>query len=205
MSLVMTPWEFHSDLSLDRLQQIGKVLRDVRQAAILLHDPADGDTPWILGVRIYGRSAEMLMRTGIELWDWFKVIKEPLEFVFAVGAVPLRFCHDDSDHLDASHLRVSDFEAQQIEIAFGDNATDLIWRIVVETNSGGETQQIVLIGTTPNGDLRCKFVIPPMDGALSFITQSIRPRVGPGVELPPPRVRIRKKLQKKDANDDKDV
>jgi hypothetical protein len=203
--ILKSPWEFHSDLSLDRLQQVAEVLRTVRRDAILVHDPVSGDTPWILGCRIYGRSAEILTRTGEKLWNWFRVVSPPLEFVFSVGAVPLRFCRDDADRLCANHLRVSDSEALQLDLAFGDNSIDLIWRMVVETNSGGETEQVVLIGSTAIGDNRCQFVIPPIDGSLSFITTTMRSRVGPGVELPPPIVKVRETPKKKDAESDKDV
>ena len=199
------PWEFHNDLSLDRLQQIGKVLRDVREGAIRLHDPAGGDSRWSLGVRIYARSCEILQRTGSELWEWFNVVSEPLEFVFTVGSVPLRFCHDDPDRIGANHLRVSDFEGQQIEIAFGDNAADLIWRIVVETSAGGDTKQITLIGAKPTGEVHCKFIIPPLQDSLSFFTTPLRPRTGPGVSLPSPVVRLKNQVIKKEADEDRDV
>jgi hypothetical protein len=197
------PWEFHPDLSRDRLQLIAEVLRHVRTATIPLHDPGGGDTPWILGCRIYGRSADILHRTGPQLWDWFRVIKPPLEFVFTVGDVPMRFCRDDPDYPDAQHLRVTEVEAEQHELAFGDNSVDLIWRIVVEANPAGEAETVAVIGATRGGDVRCKYVVPELDGSIAFISSPTRPRTGPGVQLPEPVVKPRNTGKKRD--DDKGI
>lgn len=198
------PWEFHVDLSRDRLQLIAEVLREVRKVTIPLHDPAAGDTPWGLGVRIYDRSAEVLSRRGPELWDWFRVIKPPLEFVFTVGDVPMRFCRDDPDNPDAQHLRVSDIEAEQHEFAFGTPSVDLIWRMVVAANPAGETENVYVIGATRSGHVKCKYTIPPLEGGILFINPSLSPRAPGGVELPPPVVKPRERTTQK-AQDDKDL
>lgn len=198
------PWDHHPDLSLDRLQLISKVLIDTRREAVRQHDPAAGDTPWSLGCRVYARSAEMLARAAADLWPWLTVVSPPLEFIFGVGAVPMRFFHGDADHPDGQHLRIAAAEAWQLELAFGDGRVDLIWRICVETNVAGETVRAVLLGTTPAGDVQCNYAIPPLDGAVTFLTPR-RTAVGPGVELPPPLVTARKDQQRQDDDDGADI
>ncbi len=199
------PWDFHPDLSRDRLQLVAEVLRHVRRDSIRRHDPAVFDTSWTLGCAIYGRSAEMLARVGAELWEWFRVIQPPLEFVFAVGAVPMRFCRDDPDNPEIQHLRVTDAEFRQSEFAFGCSTVDLLWRIVVVANPAGEPDSVVVIAVTPSGDIHCKYVVPELEGAIAFITNPVIARPGPGVELPPPMVHPRSLDSKKKQIDDSDV
>jgi len=202
--MLKKPWEYHADLSADRLQLIAKVLRDSRRDTILLHDPGAGDTSWSLGCRIYARSADKLLRAGADLWPWLKVISPPLEFIFSVGEVPLRFFHGDSDHPKGQHLRVANAEAHQLDFAFGNGAVDLIWRLCVETNAAGETDQIVLIGSSTGGEIACKYVIPPLEGTV-MLFKPLRPQIGSGVELPAPPVTPRKGKQLKDEDEGKEV
>jgi hypothetical protein len=121
-----------------------------------------------------------------------------LEFVFTVGDVPMRFCRDDPDDPGAQHLRVTDVEAEQQELAFGDNAVDLIWRIVVEANPAGETETVAVIGATRSGNVKCKYIVPELDGGVVFLDSPIRPRTGPGVQLPEPVVKPRTSAKKRD-------
>ena len=196
------PWDFHSDLSRDRLQLIAEILRHVRRDAVRRHDPAIFETSWTLGCSIYGRSAEMLARVGGELWDWFRVIQPPLEFVFSVGQVPMRFCRDDPDHPEGQHLRVTEAEYRQYEFVFGSHSVDLIWRIVVAANPAGETDSVVVIGASPSGDVHCKYVIPELDGGIAFLTGPLSPRTGAGVELPAPVVKPRLLKSQKRSDDE---
>jgi hypothetical protein len=197
------PWEHHEDLTLDRLQLVAKILRDTRDKTLLLHDPGGGDTPWTLGCRSYGRCAEMLSRAAGSTCPWMRVISPNLEFVFTIGAVPVRFFRGDSSNPDGPHLRVSDVEAYQYGLAFGDNAVDLRWRIVVETNALGETRRIVLIGSTDAGAVECSYVIPPLSD-VTFIEPG-REHARPPRQLPAPVVQLRDKKKTKKGDDEGDV
>jgi hypothetical protein len=198
------PWDYHDDLSLDRLQLLAKVLRDTRRDAVALHDPAAGDTSWSLGCRVYARSTEMLSRTADDLWPWLVVVQSSLEFVFKIGAVPLRFFHGDASRPDAQHLKVAEVEARQLGFAFGDASADLVWRIVVETNAAGEAEDIVLIGSTSERDVECQFVIPRLDDSVSFL-EPLKPEGGGGVELPSPIITPRRNRQAKDEDGGSEV
>ena len=154
------PWDFHADLSPDRLQLLAKVLRDIRKDSLALHDPAGGDTSWSLGCRIYARSTTMLVRAADQLWPWLTIVQGNLEFIFQVGAVPLRFFHGEADHPDVARLRAVDAEAKQLEFAFGEARSDMVWRLVVETDIAGEANDIVLIGSNSKGEVGCTYSIP---------------------------------------------
>jgi hypothetical protein len=191
------PWDFHPDLSSGRLQLLAKVLRDIRREAIALHDPAGGDTSWSLGCRIYARSTTMLVHAADQLWPWLTIVQGNLEFIFQVGAVPLRFFHGEADRPDAAHLRAVDAEAKQLEFAFGGVRSELVWRLVVETDIAGEANDIVLIGSNSKGEVGCSYPIPRLDDSVS-IFEPRRPIANAGVELPPPVVTPRRRGQKKD-------
>jgi len=191
------PWDFHADLSPDRLQLLAKVLRDIRKDSLALHDPAGGDTSWSLGCRIYARSTTMLVRAADQLWPWLTIVQGNLEFIFQVGAVPLRFFHGEADHPDVARLRAVDAEAKQLEFAFGEARSDMVWRLVVETDIAGEANDIVLIGSNSKGEVGCTYPIPRLDDSVS-IFEPRRPVAKSGVELPPPVITPRRKAQKKD-------
>jgi hypothetical protein len=192
------PWDYHEDLSLDRLQLVAKVLRDTRRDTVALHDPAAGDTSWSLGCRVYARSTENLTRIADTLLPWLVVVQSSLEFVFKVGAVPLRFFHGDANHPSAQHLKVVEVEARQLGFAFGDASADLVWRIVVETNAAGEAEDIVLIGSTSERDVECQFVIPRLEDSVSFF-EPLK-QEGHGVQLLAPVVTPRRKKQAKEED-----
>jgi hypothetical protein len=192
------PWEYHADLTLDRLQLVAKILHDTRQGTLLLHDPGGGDTPWSLGCRAYARCAEMLIRAAGTTCPWLRIISPTLEFIFTVGEVPVRFFRGDSSNPDGQHLRVSITEAYQYNLAFGDTVVDLCWRIVVETNGLGETTRIVLIGSTMSGTVECSFVIPSLS-EVTFIEPG-REQVRLPRQLRAPVVKLRDR--KKEAEDE---
>lgn len=144
----------------------------------------------------------MLMRVGQELWsDWFEVIQEPLQFVFAIGAVPVRFYSGDAEDPQPKHIRPCHPEMVQLALLQEDAAKDLIWRIAVETDVGSDVERIVLLGKTADGTTRCFYEIPE-DNVVTLI-RPVGPNggSGTGVDLPPAVVKIRKNPMKKD--DDK--
>lgn len=199
--MLKMPWDYHADLSADRLQLVAKILRDVRRDALALHDPAAGDTSWSLGCRVYARSTEMLVRASTLLWPWLKIVQANLEFIFQVGLVPLRFFHGDSTRPELGRLRAVGLEVKQLEFAFGDAKGDLVWRLIVETNIAGEAGDIVLIGSNPEGQIACNYPIPALDDGVHLFGPR-RAAGKPGVELPPPIVRARPKPKPKPKDDD---
>ncbi len=193
------PWEFQDDLTLYRLQLIANELRATRRETIALHDPAGGDTPWSLGCRAFARSATQLTRRAGRDWPWLKILHVPQEFVFSIGDVPMRFFRGDSDYLDPRQRRVADSEHVQLLLTLGDDEPVLIWRLMMETSPIGEAGDIVLIGSTPEGAIECRYVIPESDQSVRPFDPSPPPATA-STELPPPVVKPRQKKQTRIEN-----
>jgi hypothetical protein len=135
------------------------------------------------------------------MWPWLKVVTSTLDYTFAIGVVPVRFYHGDADKPGEQHLKFSLAEQVQGNFAFGDAAADLLWRLAVETNIAGEAEHVILVGVTPNGDVECRYTIPPLNDSVSFL---VPPRASdkPPVRLQPPRVRPRRRSPKERKDDD---
>ena len=195
------PWEYHEDLSLNRLQRIAKILRDTRNSTLIRFDAAAGDGAWSIGCVIYERSANMITDAANDL-PWLKIIEPPLRFIFRIGDVPVRFYRGDADAAPGNHITVAPSEMLQLGLAFNDARIDLIWRFVVGTNIANEADSIFLIGRTKAGDVKCRYEVPPSDGNVVFLTP---PRTGgkpPQTQLPPTGVRSRKPPNERKEDDD---
>jgi hypothetical protein len=200
--MTKSPWEFHEDLSRDRLQLVANILRDTRNSTLAEFNPTAGDGAWSLGCRIYERSAYKVTEAARELLPWLKIIEPPLRFIFSIGEVPVRFYRGDADAAPGDHLKVALAEQLQLQLAFNDARVDLIWRFVVETNIAGEADSIILIGRTKAGEVGCRYEVPPLDGSVVFLTSS-RPVGRPSAtQLPPTGVRSRKPSPKEQKEDD---
>lgn len=193
------PWDYQSDLEAGRLQLIAKVLRDTRKGALARHDANAGDTSWGLGCAVYDRSCQMLMRAGEAMWqEWFQVVKQPLEFVFAIGNVPVRYYSGDPRDPGGKHIKLCAPEMYQLDMLRREDMLDLIWRIVVDPDIAGDVARIVLVGMTDKGAVECFYEIPT-DGVVSFLPPLYPTKgPGPGVTLPPAAVTLRSNRTKKD-------
>jgi hypothetical protein len=185
------------------MQLIAKILRDTRNNALKEYKPNDGDGRWSLGCRIYERTANMISAAAEDgLLPWLTVIEPPLEFVFGVGDVPVRFYKGDADAAPGNHLKCAISEQMALGLVFKDSKVHLIWRFVVETNDAGEAETIYLLGLTNAGVVECKYEVPP-DDTIVFMTPP--PRTGgkpPQTQLPPAGVRSRKPPPEERKEDD---
>ena len=197
-----SPWEYHEDLSRDRLQLIAKILRDTRNSTLTEFNPAVGDGAWSLGCRIYERSANKITDAAGETLPWLKIIEPPLRFIFSVGEVPVRFYRGDAEAAPGHHLTVALAEQLQLGLAFNDARIDLIWRFVVETNIAGEADNIILVGRTKAGEVKCRYDVPKLDGSVSFLSQPRNGAKPPLAQLPPTGVRSRKPQSDKRKEED---
>jgi hypothetical protein len=195
------PWEIQPDFVLSRLQLLEKVLREARHRTLALHDPVEGDNNWCLGCRIYARSCSALVGAAGQ-WDWLSIVDEGQQFIFKIGNVPVRFFHGDSESLSPNRLEVAPEEALQLGMCYGDSAIDLIWRLVVETNSAGEVLRIVLIGAHTEGGIDVHFPIPRDDKLTAFAPPRTPTRRG--VMMPPPSVTVLTPRRTGDTNSNDD-
>jgi hypothetical protein len=136
----------------------------------------------------------MLARAGDHLWPWLKVIQPPLEFIFKVGDVPLRFFSGDAESPKAHHLDATQLELIQLNLVFGDANADMLWRIVVEADAAGLAERVVLIGAHSTNNIECWYAIPPLDDSVTFWGDlGTTNKIARGIDLPSAQVSSKKK------------
>src|SRR5436853_21012 len=92
------PWEYHSDLSEDRLVVVAGLIADGRRTAVELFDEVAGDNGWTLGCRAFqfGR-ARILRAVDSGEYHWLTAIDRSLQLIFKIGEVPIRIYRGDAD------------------------------------------------------------------------------------------------------------
>jgi hypothetical protein len=153
------PWEVHSALSEDRLLPIAKIVMSVRDKALELYDPSEGDGPWSLGCRVYERTINALA-AEMESLPWFDFIRNGLYFVILIEGVPIRFYKGEIENPNFRSLRrrYPEIEAQQCVFPF--DSSQWFWRLVVETDENGGIFRILMVQYTENGNFRNLWVVP---------------------------------------------
>jgi len=182
------PWDYHSDLTAARLVAIGELLRRGRHDAVDRHDEAIGDDNWVLGVRAYncGRFRVVEANDSGE-YPWLSIINPSLQFIFAVGLVPVRFYRGDADEPSEKTCRVAFPELNQLAIAFIEEQNDeMLFRFAVETHFDGSVDTIKFVG------LRHKQTVLSWEVPLQ-LGEVVRFPLGDvvhdeGAELEPPKV-----------------
>jgi len=92
------PWDYHPDLTAARLVEVAKLLREGRHDAVERHDETIGDDNWVLGVRAYSCGRFRVMQAHEQgKRPWLSIINPTLQFIFAVGLVPVRFYRGDAE------------------------------------------------------------------------------------------------------------
>jgi len=136
------PWLKYPELTPERLSMVAALIREVRDHAALLRDPASGDRPWGFGCRAYERTC-FAIEEAAKRNPWLTILpdkEKPLRFTFSIGHVPMRFYHGAPDDPPNRYLAVSYMEIHQRQQAldFGlQIPKDGILRIAVETDSNG--------------------------------------------------------------------
>ena len=182
------PWEFTDALLIERLQRIAHILRETRLHTVTAYDPKVGDGPWSTGCLVYERSINRIGQASRNL-PWLEVLSDSLEFVFAIGGVPIRFYRGDGDNPSNKQLACCHTEIQQLSLIDQQANGDLIWRLAVETDAAGFTTKIVLVGFefenvgARDKSIVCYYEIPESLDNVSLFPDRPAPR-GEGVDLP---------------------
>jgi hypothetical protein len=185
---VKKPWEYHSDLTKERLATIASLLRDARHDALDRYAPEVGCNGWTLGCEAFAFGCAKLKAAASEPgFDWLTIDDPSMRFMFKVGDVITRFYHGPADEPNSRTLKVSYSELRQGRLDFGDTpAAELVFRFAIETDGMGEVTVISftgLLGDTP------EFVYEiPLDPATPTLVSLSQPKAE-GVELPKPLVR----------------
>lgn len=142
------PWDFHRDLTAERLVEVAKLLRRGRHDAVERHDETIGDDNWVLGCRAYSCGRFQIVqahKTGTH--SWLSIINPNLQFIFAIGLVPVRFYRGDADDPTVKTCRVAYPELNQLAIAFEEEVNDeVVFRFAVETDYDGSVDSIKFVG-----------------------------------------------------------
>lgn len=184
----MKPWEFHSDLTEDRLVLVGQKLAEARHAVFDLFDER-GDDAWSLGCRAFSWCRKTIVAAASEdELDWLNVIDPSKQFIFRIGDVPIRFFRGDSEAPIKKTMSTVHREAVQLSLEFPDEprALLLIWRFVIETDEQGDLVRIVFVGATPKGVSECIWEVPLFDAELDDL--QVQMPLDDGEDLPEPSV-----------------
>lgn len=189
----MKPWDYHSDLSEQRLTQIGLIIAEERNMVFDLRKE-NRDDGWSLGCRAFTWCRNAISREASNgSTSWLTVLDSSMRFIFRIGDVPIRFFRGDADKPIKKTLASAYLEGEQFTLKFpGENrAFQLIWRFVVETDATGELFRVVFVGATPDGIPECQWVVPIFDSNLddlpTIVTESLDPEdevASPEVTLP---------------------
>lgn len=143
------PWDYHADLSEERLVAVAQLIADGRQAAVELFDEDAGDNGWTLGCRAFqfGR-ARILRAADDSVHQWLGVIDRTLQLVFTIGEVPIRIYRGEADEPTDRTRRQSNHELRQLGFSFDerDEGRELAYRFAVETDVDGSVIAIKFVG-----------------------------------------------------------
>ncbi|MES9858885.1 MAG: hypothetical protein ABW166_20145 [Sedimenticola sp.] len=179
------PWDYHLDLSEDRLLFIAKLIMDIRHDTLELHDEESGDSPWSFGCRVYDRTRMILVKESTHI-EWLTVPDPSLKCIFQIGSVPVRFYRGDADEPTKRTMARSYTELQQCAIAFEGDDKNLLWRFAVEADSSGEVTSITFVGLSESEEVKCHWSAPIFE-PVATVTD-IASFSGDGVDIGPPVV-----------------
>ena len=185
----MSPLECHPDLKEDRLAALAQFFAQTRWATAELHDVTAGDDGWALGCRSFARARNLLLQKAASgEWSWLGIVNPGKQFVFAIGAVPVRFYRGSIARPPARTLAYSAPELAQLALAFDDVPTpyaQLHWRFAIETGILGEPVRVIFAGLAQaDGAVVCHWELP-------FTVESapvVAPQVDDIVDMPAPTV-----------------
>lgn len=146
---IMYPWDYHGDLTAERLMIVAKLIADGRQTAIELFDEVAGDNGWTLGCRAFqfGR-ARILRAADSGEYHWLDVIDRTLQLIFKIGEIPVRIYRGDADEPTDRTARQSLNELKQLSLLFDahDDGHALAYRFAIETDVDGSVLTVKFVG-----------------------------------------------------------
>ncbi|MBK1793785.1 hypothetical protein JHL21_04675 [Devosia sp. WQ 349] len=145
----MKPWEFHPDLTADRLEVVARLIALARDMVVDRHEPSIGDDDWVLGCRAFRSSCHMITSfSEQEDVNWLSIVDPSKRFVFRLGSIPLRFYRGDPEDQNHRVKNVSFPELRQLSLAFDTpDLLDVTVRIAIETDAEGAALAIFCVGS----------------------------------------------------------
>lgn len=185
------PWDYHDDLTEERLVSVAEMIVAGRNAALDRFDAEVGDDGWTLGCCAfqYGRARILRAIDGKE-YPWLTAIDRTLQLIFKIGDVPVRIYKGEAvDPTDRTTRRVFS-EVEQIEMLFSEHdvARGLIYRFAIETDFDGSVLAVKFVGL--RGDTPVLIWDVPFDATLTA-AGTVGREATESVELSAPAVVIR--------------
>ena len=181
------PWERHPDLTQERLEYIGNLLREIAGEVYKEHKPSLGDSSWGRGCKLYDRILNTFKRLDEQV-SWITIEKtNSLRLVFLVGEVPIRICRDRKHAISQNYMKEDGHEIEARQMAFPDMVTDRWLRLAICRGAGG-IKQVKLLEVDGLGSIYETYEITLSDTTL--ILRNVRKQP---VELEPHRFRSKRK------------
>ena len=143
------PWEYHSELTEERVVAVARMIIEGRQTAVELFDEEAGDNGWTLGCRAFqfGR-ARILRAVDDGTHEWLGVIDRTLQLIFTIGDVPVRIYRGEAEEPTGRTMRQGLNELRQLGFSFDerDEGRELAFRFAVETDIDGSVLAVKFVG-----------------------------------------------------------
>jgi len=182
------PWDYHPDLTEERLVAIAKLIADGRQTAVELFDEEAGDNGWTLGCRAFqfGR-IRILRAVDKETYPWLDVIDRTFQLIFTIGEVPVRIYRGEAEEPTNRTQRQSLNELRQLSFSFDEceEGRELAYRFAVETDIDGSVLAIKFVG------LRGESAVLNWDVPIDLEAGAVGRPATESVELEAPAVAMR--------------
>lgn len=181
------PWEYHSDLTAERLIALALLIRQGRHDAVERYESDIGDDAWTLGCRAYKFGQfRILQADKDDKFPWLSIIDPSLRFIFGIGLVPVRFYRGDAEEPSSKTCQIAFPELGQLSIAFPEEEPDpMVYRFAVETDFDGSVLAIKFVGLRHKQAVLCWDVPMPTATVTTFTPIDISDE---GVDLPAPQV-----------------
>ena len=157
------PWEVHSALSEDRLRICARLLAHARRDAVRMASYEMGDTTWSVGCRAYAFGQQRMRRVAEKrTYNWLSVLDQSHHFVFLIQDVPVRFFRGSADEPTARTLRRQHNEAQQLDLALGEDlANGLVFRLALEAGAAEGVDRVVFLALRgEESNVECFWPVP---------------------------------------------
>lgn len=196
------PWEFHPDLTEERLVRIAEFIVEGRQVAVELHNESEGDDGWTLGCRAFQFVRFRILRAVDEGLVWLRAIDRTMHLVFQIGQVPVRFYRGEPSEPTERTLNQTNDELKQLSLVFPDHdsARDLAYRFAIDTDVDGSALAIYFVGLRGKSAVLNWQVPVEIGGVISGGVG--RPATEP-VELDAPEIKVRRDDASEKEHDEK--
>lgn len=134
----MRPWDYHPELTEERLVKVAQLLQLGRGDAVDRHDPTIGGDNWTLGVCAYNYGCFQIARAaGTGGFDWLGVIDPGKHFQFKIGDVPMRFWRGEPSEPTTKIVVATRVEQLLLDLEPGVPVAGVLFRIGVTTDEEG--------------------------------------------------------------------